>query len=351
MSKQRFLDAINLKPTDRVAQSEWLNHPEFILKLTGIDPFVNPGSAIESAIRKLDLDWYVDIPRYSEKFENGVVSRNLGEGRYVSQWGFTGSGWNVGHKFSDEEEVLAYDPFAGTTAESRRAGYKGVIDHIAKDQNIMGEACYISSLYYTTLFQWFILTFGWEMFLITAASEPARFERTIELFTQRSVEYAEYFSKTDLPIFYCHDDLAITRGLVFPYEWYKKYIFSNYERIFNPIKKAHKKIMFVSDGNYTSLIDDLAAVGIDALFCDQHVDIEWLLNKYGGKKAVVGNANVDILTRGTIDDVKKEVIRCMNYGKKYPGYVMRVSGDMPENIPLANLEAYFEYCREYGRLE
>ena len=350
MSTMRFLDTISLKPTDRIAQNEWLDQPDFVMKLTGIDPYEDPAAAVVAAIRKLGLDLYIGLPHHSVKFEAGEETKALGDGRYVSRWGFTGSSWHLGHKFANEFEVLGYDPFANTTFESRRAGYQSAIDSIMSDQQMVGEACYISGLYYTMLFQWFILTFGWEMFLITAAAEPVRFEKTIEQFTKLSVEYAQYFAQSDLPVFFCHDDIALTRGLVFSPQWYRKYILPRYEEILDPIKSAGKKIMFVSDGNYTALIDDLIAVGVEALFCDQYVDIDWVLSRYGGKIAVVGNANIDILTRGTVEDVRKEVIRCMNYGKRYPGYVMHVSGDMPHNVPLENMEAYFAFCQEYGRI-
>ena len=64
-----------------------------------------------------------------------------------------------------------------------------------------------------------------------------------------------------------------------------------------------------------------------------------------------GNAHIDKLTYGTTEDVRKEVKRCMEYGHKYPGYVMKVTGDLPHNIPLDNIKAYFHYCKEYGRLK
>lgn len=350
MSKERFLNAINLKQVDRVPCNEWIDHPKFVKKLTGIDPFIDPCLAIIQCISMLDIDWYVGLPKSSFKFEADESKKNLGEGRYVSEWGFTGSGWSMEHSFNSDEEVLAYNPLEKKSYNERQAEYAATIAGIKADQELVGENCYISGLYYTTLFQWFILTFGWEMFLLTAAAEPKKFKQTIAWFAELSVEYAEYFAKSDLPVFYCHDDLSITRGLVFAPRWYRENIFPYYERIFEPIKKAGKKIVFVSDGNYIELLDDLVAVGVDGVMVDHFVDIEQVLRLYGGKILVAGNADISKLTFGTPEDVRKDVARCMEYGRRYPGYVIKVTGDIPHNIPLENIKAYFKYCREYGRL-
>ena len=350
MSRERFLKCVNLKGVDRVPSNEWIDHPDFVRKISGIDPYVDPTGAVIDTIRKLDIDWYVSIPKGSHKFETGESKKDIGSGHYVSEWGFTGSSWNVDHEFNDDEQVLSYEPQMQSTYHERQEKYRQTIAGIRADQALVGDSCYISGLYYTTLFQWFILTFGWESFLVAAASQPERFSRVIGEFAALSEEYAQYFAQTDLPVFYCHDDLALTRGLVFAPEWYRGNIFPYYEMIFDPIKKAGKKIYFVSDGNYMELIDDLAAVGVDGLMVDHFMDIDEVLKRWGGKLSVAGNADINKLTFGTPEDVRKDVERCMEYGRRYPGYIIKVTGDLPHNIPLENIQAYFDACRELGKL-
>ena len=351
MSRDRLLKAMRLEQTDRVAQNEWMDHPEFVLKHTGIDPYEQPEKAVVETIRKFDIDWYVALPKRANRFDGSETSRKVGDGAYITKFGFTGSYWkHAESEYADDETVYGYDPRPAETKEQREARFAGTVGAIQKDQESVGGLCYISGLYYTTLFQWFILTFGWEPFLAAAASEPKKFEAVIERFTQMSVEYAAYFAKTELPIFYCHDDLAITRGLVFPKEWYIKNIFPAYERIFEPLKKAGKPVIFVSDGNYLEIIPEILAAGADGLVIDHFTDMDAIMKQYGGKHPICGNVHIDALTYGTRDDVKKEVLRCVAYAKRYPGYIIRVSADIPHNIPLENLETYFDCVNEYGRL-
>ena len=351
MSKERLLKAMRLEQTDRVAQNEWIDHPEFIQKHTGIDPYEEPERAVLETIKKFDIDWYVGLPKRANKFENGETSRKVGDDLYITKFGFTGSYWrHTESAFTDDDMVYAYNPYSAVTGEQRAAGFKGAVSAVMKDQETAGDLCYISGLYYTMLFQWFILTFGWEPFLTAAASNPKKFEAVIERFTRVSVEYAEYFATTDIPVFYCHDDLAMTGGLVFSKKWYIQNVFPAYERIFEPLKKAKKPVIFVSDGNYLEIIPEILAAGADGLVIDHFTDMDLIMQKYGGKHPVCGNVHIDALTYGTRDDVKKEVLRCTSYAKRYPGYIIRVSADIPHNIPLENLETYFDCVNEYGRL-
>lgn len=351
MSKKRALTAMNLEATDRVPCQEWIDHPEFIKKVTGIDPFEQPTEAVVAVLKALDIDWYVGIPEKSRKFEDGETSKTENGVKYT-EWGFTGSQWEDEHIFKDEEDVLSYNPFEDKSGRVRIATKKYRRDRIndcLKGQPLVGDSTLVTGLYYTTLFQCFILAFGWELFLITARLEPERFKNTIELFTQFSIQNVEEWLKEDIEVMFCHDDLSLSRGLVFPKEWYDENIFPNYERIFDPIKKAGKKIIFVSDGNYSSLIDDIFAVGADGLIVDNYVDMESVIMKYGNTKIICGNVDSRILTEGTTEDVKKEVKRCMDAGKRYPGYFIRAAGDLPHNIPLENIECYFDSCYKLGK--
>lgn len=350
MSKLRALKAMKLQPTDRVPCQEWIDHPDFIKKVTGIDPFEHPTQAVVAVLKKLDIDWYVGVPEKSRKFTDGETSKTE-EGVKYTEWGFTGSQWEEEHVFKDEEDVLAYNPFEDISGRVRIVTPKyrqDRIDDCLKGQPLVGDSTLVTGLYYTTLFQCFILAFGWEMFLVTAQLEPERFKRTIELFTQFSIQNTKEWSEIDSEVIFCHDDLSLSRGLVFPKEWYIENIFPNYERIFEPIKKAGKKIIFVSDGNYSSLIDDIFATGVDGMIVDNYVDMASVISKYGKRKVICGNVDSRILTEGTMVDIKKEVKRCMEIGKEYPGYFIRAAGDLPHNIPLDNIECYFDSCREFG---
>lgn len=353
MALDRALRAFNLQPTDRIPSQEWLDHPEFIRKITGIDPFERPTEAVLAAIRALDIDWVGDLPRAAVKFEKDERTKKGADGNTYTEWGFTGSIWEDEHVFADVDQVLAYSPLE----DARGAGRVRVVSREYRTQRIAGpreargiagDACLITGLYYTTLFQFGIMAFGWEHFLTAAASEPDRFREILAEFAQISEENVREWVRDDCPVLWFHDDVAMTSGLVFPPDWYRREIFPHYDRILQPARDAGKKLIFVSDGNYMDLMDDLLALGIDGLMVDPTNDLETVLRKCGPNRAVIGNINTLTLTTGSTDDVRREVRRCAELGKRYPGYFFKAAGDLPHNIPLDNMQAYFDAKAELG---
>ncbi len=219
-----------------------------------------------------------------------------------------------------------------------------------ESQQIVGEAALATGCYYTTLFQWFIMVFGWELFLITACTYPDRFAHTVALFAElTNRRYRHWIDTWESPIFCTHDDIAITRGLVFRPAWYRTNLWPHYERNFDVLKQAGKKIIFTSDGNYTAALDDLATLGVDGFVIDPTMDLTEIVRRYGKTKVLAGNISTRLLTLGTPEDVVDEVRRCADIGRDAPGYFFRPIGDLPHNIPLENIKAYYGAIKEFGR--
>jgi uroporphyrinogen-III decarboxylase len=159
---------------------------------------------------------------------------------------------------------------------------------------------------------------------------------------------AKWVKQSHSPVFLFHDDIAMTRGLVFSKEWYLKEIIPRYEQILEPAFQSGKKLVFISDGNYMDLIPEIMSLGIHGLMIDLSNDLEWVLKTYGMDHVVIGNINTMTLTFGTRDDIRHEVQRCANLGKLYPGYFFKSSGDLPHNIPLDNISYYFDLKAKLG---
>jgi hypothetical protein len=344
-----MMKTINLENPGTFSHNETLEHPAFIRKITGIDPFENPQGAFLAAAKKLDFDWLYSVPKKAFRFSEGESKKKVGNDAFVTEWGYTGSTWASHKGFDDEEKVYSYDPFAIFSSENEiRVHVQNSIRIVEEDQKLAENTAVITGLYYTTLFQWPIMVFGWEPFLTAAVLNQERFGEVLARFSRMSLYYAETYATSSIPFFFCHDDIAITKGLVFAPEWYRKYIFPSYEKIFDTVHKRGKKVLFVSDGNYTSLIEDIFAAGADGIVFDHTLDIENILMRWGRTKIIVGNANAAILTLGTTEDVRREVLRCTKSARRAEagGYVLKCSNDLPQNIPLENIEAYFDAVAE-----
>ena len=122
-----------------------------------------------------------------------------------------------------------------------------------------------------------------------------------------------------------------------------------YKRLFAPVIEAGKKLLFTSDGTYTAFIDDIAATGVNGFVLEPTTDMAYIAEKYGKTHAFVGNADTRVLLMGTKDDIRAEVRRCMDIGRKCPGFFFAVGNHIPANTPVDNALWYEECYEELSR--
>ena len=139
-----------------------------------------------------------------------------------------------------------------------------------------------------------------------------------------------------------HDDITWTAGAFARPEWYRKYVFPNYKKLFAPLLEAGKKIIFTSDGNYTQFLGDVAGCGVHGFVLEPTVDMAHVAETYGKTHVFIGNADTRILLSKNKEDIYQEVKRCMDIGKKYPGFFMAVGNHIPSNTPVENALYYNE---------
>jgi len=357
MSYQRALDAIHGKMTDRTPLMAYIEQPAYLRRLTGIDPFKDPQGAFLEACRLWDVDFLFGGPP-GNKVEvfSGETQKALDDQTQVTEWGMVGSRWVEHSEFKTYTDVLNFVPKehdlysvygflrAGTTVAQ-------LVDEFGashcRSQELLGKQALVCGGFGTTLFQWFVALFGWELFLETAKLYPKQFKDVISRFVEMSCLYTAAWAQTDIVTFTSHDDLAMTRGPVFHPDWYRENIFPWYPVIWHPLKAAGKKVIFVSDGAYGPLVTDLAAAGADGFYMEALVDLESMARRYPDK-ILVGNTDPRIITFGTPDQVDAEVARCFRQAGNIPGYIFHPSGDLPHNIPLENLDALIGAYRKYS---
>lgn len=352
MSRQRALDIIHLGCPGTLGHQENLDHPEFIAERIGRDPWADRYRAYIDAYASLDVDWVIGVPRPElprDAFAH-ASSIDAGGGRRATRWGMSGSYWREEYLFHDVEEVLRYDPLENTprldlVTEERARDWRHAI---LETQHAMGDTALVSGIYYTTLFQYGIMAFGWPLFLTAAAAEPDRFQRVLEGFAEVSRRNLAAWAAYDPPLVLIHDDIAMQSGLVFRPEWYRRRLFPLYERILEPLfARPDIRVCFVSDGDYTPVLPDLAALGFHGFLINPNMDLGSIARALGDNHFFVGNVDTAVLTFGSTEDVRREVARCVAQAAPCAGHFIKAMGDLPHSIPLANIRAYFSACQQY----
>lgn len=365
---------------ERIPSKETLNHPEFIEYITGINPFENTPLAFRIAWGKLGIDIHVPLPK-----ENALPPKLPGttwkEGnlRLASLGVYptsTVAEYCPGLDKSVESWILNYDVSrdgfleendskkiheAEMHASFRQAGglqgegQLGTIEQLrqlARDfKKNFGDKAIMYHLYYTTLFMFPVVKFGWESFLMGALIYSDDFDKKLwEPWSEISRKYSEVAATLDTEVVFFHDDLVSGTGPYFDILFYEKYIFSRYNYILEPVVKAGKKIVFVCDGNLDIFLDRLLLFPFDGLmFENPATPFNRVLDTWGkAGRGFIGGISTVLLTSGTQEQVRNHTIEVIEAGRKYPGFIISSCGGLHGNIPMENIVTYFKTRGEMG---
>jgi uroporphyrinogen-III decarboxylase len=342
MSLERGLMAINLEMPDKIPHTEYLYHRQYIIKRIGLDP-ENPAESDKAYSLLADvLDYDFIWSTFSHDWE--LPKANMGRAQYYE----TETPEAASYPFKNEEEILAFNPL-----ESAKIPEPKILSSLVEEYYQNGKQKYKNAVFpggfYNSVFTWSIVTFGWELFLTSAKENPERFDEILEQFLQISLKVVQAHIDARIPVFLSHDDLVWSSGTVFPPEWMRKYIFPKLKRLWAPLKENGIKIMFCSDGKLNEYIDDVAAAGADGFIIEPFTDLTYLTEKYGKSHVMIGNIDTRILQNGKKEDIRVEVKRCADLGKKCPGYFFAVGNHIPFSVPIENVEIYLDAIEEYGK--
>jgi hypothetical protein len=349
--KKDALALSDLNITGKRPSKETLNHPGLIYMASGCDPFMDTARAYKEAYRSLGIDLINRMPE-----ENAPIPLNPGQtvdngkGCKYSYLGLYDTFAKQKYAFDSVEEFwdareisLEYDKLLLPVPHSLRK------DAIDRKMVLAGDVGLYYYALYTTLFMWGVEYLGWEVFMLAASMDPEGFdEKFLAKAYERSDELIGILCGIDSPFVFCHDDLADARGPVFRPGWYEKYIFPRYKKLWDKVRAAGKKVIFIADGNMRHFLGSLADCGAYGVMLENPAtDIDETL-KYFGDKVVIGGIDTKLLTFGTPEEVRKHTLELHEKTKSMPGFVMSSPGGIHGNIPLANLEAYFDARVETG---
>jgi hypothetical protein len=351
MSYADGLAAMNLEMSGRVPRTEYSAdmHWALIKVVTGID--VNEYSNLDvqkKAAYEFRKAWNYDfiwnILIYNDVF--GDKRTRMGHAEYSS--GGLDYDSKMSLLFEDPEDALLFDPWALYGTKDK----KTLIENFNQNYRTMREAtpdAINTTGVYVTCMSGLIEVFGWDTLLCAAGIDSEGFGDVMNRYASWINQYFEALAECDAPIVKVHDDIVWTGGAFLHPDWYRKYLFPNYKKMFAPIIESGKKIIFTSDGNYTEFIDDIAGCGVHGFVMEPTTDMKYIAEKYGRTHVFIGNADTRVLLGGSKEQIYDEVKRCMDIGKKCPGFFMAVGNHIPPNTPVENALYYNEVYEKLGR--
>ncbi len=146
---------------------------------------------------------------------------------------------------------------------------------------------------------------------------------------------------------YFYDDVASTTSLLMSAEMWDELIRPYHARIIETATKHGAEVMYHSDGALRPLIERLIDMGVDVLNPLQpgarDMEPEGLKRDFGGRLCFHGGVDiVELLPRGTAEDVQRGTRHLMRTLGRSGGYIMASSHHIQADTPLANVMAMYD---------
>ena len=336
-------------------------HPEFISDASGVDYYQEPMTASVRFHERFEVENGGPVHIDNTPLKKPDISDTNGGGKRSDEEGFK-TVWYTEEPFTKPEELWDFDPnpwgkdadkavqhefamsnfrwcFEPDTWDSRRK--KEQADWEKVEQLFPGRFTDARGFYCTT-FMWGICLFGWEVFLAALGLDPDKTGQALQRISKITEKIYEYFATCDGAFFVGpHDDVCISTGPVVSAQWYRKYIWPQYEKIFAPIRAARKPVIYTSDGDLRKLSHDIAPL-VDGFIFEPSTPAGFMIEQFGRDKCLIGGVDVRPLTMGSAEDVRQEVRKAIEMGRDCPGYVIACAATIPANVPLENVYAYFD---------
>ena len=348
MGCQNAMDALHLVMPKKIPRTEYSasGHWPLIRRVTGIEVTNESGREVKRrAAAAFEKAWDFGFTWQTLTYTQELTGPRTAMGHAVYADGGGDFNNRVFCPFEDVSQVLTYDPFEANGARDKAALTEAFNRHYESSAAQRPDQVSMTGIY-ITMVSGLLEIFGWAMLLEALGEDPAGFGAVANRYASWILQYFEALAASKTPVVMVHDDIVWTSGPFANPAWYRKYIFPNYERLFAPLHKAGKIILFTSDGTYDAFVDDIAACGVRGFVMESTTDMAYIARRYGKTHAFVGNADCRVLTFGSRADIRREVERCMNIGRGCPGFFMAVGNHIPSNVPVENALYYNEVYEE-----
>lgn len=224
------------------------------------------------------------------------------------------------------------------------ARFEEIQSHLPDELKIVAQ--------YGDIFTWVWHFLGLESFSFALVENPELIERMFEKIGSIELELFRTMADFDnVGAMFYSDDIAFGSGLLMSPQVFRIYLFPWMEKIAAICREKGIPFIYHTDGKIWDVLDDLHQLGVNAIqpLEPQAIDIREVKQRYGKKFCLIGNIDVDLLSRGTpaeIDAVARGLIEDVGVNG---GYCLGSGNTVPAYVPIGNYRAMVEAGWKYGK--
>ncbi|HSV73188.1 MAG TPA: uroporphyrinogen decarboxylase family protein [Chthonomonadales bacterium] len=341
--RERVLCALSHQEPDRTPRDFWAE-PASLARLSAHLRLRDEEAILER--------FRIDLRRLSAR---EPPDRDTGGGVYENRWG--------------ERYVLRSTPWgpvrddlpgalSAATADADRFPWPSVddVDHRPLRDQAHRWPAHALLYGFADVWQRPALVRGWEPFFADMVERP---ELVHSLCARFVAYYREDYAQAQeaaggrIDLFLLISDLGSQRGPLISMTMFREFVAPHLRAMVDRIHELGARVLFHSCGDIAVFIDDLVAIGIDALDPIQPVGEgmapEALRRRTAGRLCLHGGIDMQrVLTQGSPDEVRREVRRYLDTFRG-GGYILSPAHLFQPDVPPANIVAmYDEADRQEG---
>jgi uroporphyrinogen decarboxylase len=201
-----------------------------------------------------------------------------------------------------------------------------------------------------------IFTMTWEMmgletFSMALFEHPELVQQLNNRIGTLVLSMFEYFAQCDaVDVIWYSDDIAYVNGLLVSPDVLDQIFFPWLKKIGDLAHAAGKPLVYHTDGSLYDVFDRIIACGVDALHPiePKAMAIADVKKRYGDKLALIGHVDVDMLSRGTEDQVREQVKKNIEEAGYNGGYCAGSGNSIPDYVKYENYLAMLKAVRDFG---
>ena len=351
--KERLRAAIMMEPVDRVPHIDNLIEDKHVEKILGKyagntlsyggdpakgadaeqgrpmypDDFIDLCNIIGQDVISFDAGMWAPFKREDE---SGKLT--LAAGRQV--------------KNRKDFEALAFD---SENEINRAIGFMREYKEAVNKRKSRIGVCPVYGCMLQTLYEFVV---GMDDFMMMAYEDRKLVDDMLEVSTVHFEKLSRIMVEEKMDFLFIGDDVAFKTGLFLPPDIMKEIWTPRIARIIKPAVDNDIPVLFHSDGKIDVLVEDLIEMGVNCInpldpYCIDYRDYK---KRYGKRIALCGNIDIEFpLSKGTPEDVEKDVKEHMEVMKPGYGYVSNSSHSIVNYIPHENYIAYINSVHKYGK--
>ncbi len=245
-------------------------------------------------------------------------------------------------RIQSEEDLRHYTPPDPHAPHLLRA-VRNVVNRFKGEKAVafVGEEVFAVSQY---------LRGGLENLMFDYALDPDLVLKLAKIGEEYYIELYRTLAKEGVEIIVLGDDYAGKNGPFMSPEHFERYIFPGLKRVVKEIKGAGMFCIKHSDGNLRKILHLITETGVDGLGPlepTEGMDLRELRKLYNG--VLVGNIDVDLLSRGTEEQVRRATSDCLARVSSTGRHILSSANSISSSVDPKNFLAMIDTVKTCGK--